>query len=73
MGIVNFCPLELPLLGHTVLCRLPWPASSLASYQALQKNLMSATAPGKIKQTLRIRIKTKLKSPPNPQKVKETY
>lgn len=65
-GIVNFYPLELHLLlDNVVLCRLAWAAQPLACYQALQENLVSATAPGKTEQTLRITRKTKQKIPHN--------
>lgn len=64
-GIVNFYPLEFHLVDKAILCRMAWPAQPLACYQALQENLVSATAPGKTEQTLRIRRKTKL-NPPRP-------
>lgn len=63
-GIVNFYPLEFHLVDNAVLCRMARPAQPLACYQALQENLVSATAPGKTEQTLRIRRKTK--NPPKP-------
>lgn len=66
-GIVNFYPLELHLhLDNVVLCRLAWAAQPLACHQALQENLLSATAPENTGQTLGTRRKTKQKNPSEP-------
>lgn len=70
-GIANLYPLEFHLADNAALCMMAWPAQPLACYQALQENLVSATAPGKAEQTLRIGRKTKWKIPPNSQQLKE--